>query len=383
MNRQLAPYATLWQNSRGRLIAEPEQEHRTPFQRDRDRIIHSEAFRRLQYKTQVFVNHEGDHYRTRLTHSLEVAQITRSVCRTLNLDDDLGEAVALAHDLGHPPFGHAGEDALNEAMHSYGGYRHNEQTLKLVRELEHKYATFNGLNLTWEALEGIAKHNGPEKGIQEKGTVFEGLEIDTWCGLEAQVAALADDIAYNHHDIEDGLNAGILTLEQVIEGIPAFAATWAEVNKRFPDAPTSRLIRETTRRMMHLQIEDVLAASRKNIARLNPKSVEDVRKAGEAMINFSPEMAAATKALKKFMYENMYTHYRVSRMSLKAHKVVKELARIFMEHQRCLPTDFQNRITDKKDMQQRANVVCDYISGMTDRYAMLEYERLTDPKVRT
>lgn len=383
MNRQLAPYATLWQHSRGRIIAEPEQESRTPFQRDRDRIIHSEAFRRLQYKTQVFVNHEGDHYRTRLTHSLEVAQITRSICRVLNLDDDLGEAIALAHDLGHPPFGHAGEDALNEAMQPYGGYRHNEQTLKLVRELEHKYANFNGLNLTWEALEGIAKHNGPEEGINEQGTVFEGLEIDTWSGLEAQAAALADDIAYNHHDIEDGLNAGILELEQVIAGVPAFATLWQEVSNLYPDTPRNRLVRETTRRMMHRQIEDVLAQTRKNIAKHNPKSVEDVRHAGEAMVAFSPEMAKATKALKKFMYENMYRHYRVSRMSLKAHKVVKELARIFMEHQRCLPTEFQHRIADKKDMQQRATVVCDYISGMTDRYAMLEYDRLTDPKVKT
>lgn len=383
MERQLAPYATLWQQSRGRLVAEPEQQSRTPFQRDRDRIIHSEAFRRLQYKTQVFVNHEGDHYRTRLTHSLEVAQITRSICRALHLDDDLGEAVALAHDLGHPPFGHAGEDALNEAMQPYGGYRHNEQTLKLVRVLEHKYGNFDGLNLTWEALEGIAKHNGPITDVNEQGTLFESLEIDTWCGLEAQAAALADDIAYNHHDIEDGLNAGILDIAQVIEGIPAFASIWHEVKKLYPEASESRLVRETTRRMMHNQIEDVLATSRANLARIKPKSVEDVRHAGQAIIAFSPEMAAATKALKKFMYQNMYIHYRVSRMSLKAHKVVKELARIFMEHQRCLPTEFQQRIGDKKDMQQRATVVCDYISGMTDRYAMLEYERLTDPRLKT
>jgi dGTPase len=377
---KLAPYATDWRKYRGRFVEEAESTTRTPFQRDRDRIIHCDAFRRLQYKTQVFVNHEGDEYRTRLTHSIEVGQITRSLCRALQLDEDLGEAVALAHDLGHPPFGHAGEDALNEAMAPFGGFRHNEQTLRVLRVLERRYVDFDGLNLTWETLEGVAKHNGPIDG--EVPGVFDGLEVDTWCGMEAQVAALADDIAYNHHDLDDGLRSGILSFDQVAEQ-PSFKAMFDKVSKAHKGAERNRLVKETLSRMISAQVDDLLAQTRANLERLGPKSSHDVRLLKEPVVAFSGKVDAANKELKKFLRANMYHHYRVNRMALKAHRVVKDLCTAFMEHRRCLPTDVQTRLpVDKADLHGKARIVMDYVASMTDRYALLEHSRLFDPTTR-
>jgi len=379
--RKLAPYATQAEASRGRFYDELPSKNRSVFQRDRDRIIHSDAFRRLQYKTQVFVNHEGDHYRTRLTHTIEVAQITRSICRAMGLDDDLGETVALAHDLGHPPFGHAGEDALNEAMAEFGGYRHNEQTLRLVRHMENRYLGFKGLNLTWEALEGIAKHNGPEKHADDP--VFDELEPESWCGLEAQVAAQADDIAYNHHDLDDGITSGILKLDDVRE-LPQFDKFYTAFEDEYPDAPQYTLVRETIRRMISAQVEDIIRNSERLIEMSGVQSVDDVRAAGQGLIQFSAEVGQQNQELKAFLRRHMYRHYRVNRMALKAHHVVKRLFETFMEHRLCLPDDIQLRLPkDKADIDGKARVVCDYISAMTDRHANVEYTRLFDPMTRT
>ena len=380
----LAPYATHHTESRGRFYDEPESKNRTVFQRDRDRIIHADAFRRLQYKTQVFVNHEGDQYRTRLTHSMEVAQITRDVCRALRLDEDLGEAIALAHDLGHPPFGHAGEDALDEALKEYGGYRHNEQTLRVVRHLEQRYAEFDGLNLTWECLEGMAKHNGPEAELtHEDGTVFAGLEVNTWSGPEAQVAALADDIAYNHHDIDDALRAGILTLEELAEVKP-FGRIYKPLRDAYHAVAPNRLVRETLRRMITAQVQDVLAQTQRNLDEIKPQSVADIRLAGRVTVDFSPEVWAETKELKAFLRQRVYSHYRVNRMALKAHQVVKALCATFMEHRGCLPNEVQRLLpADKNDLAGKAQVVRDYVSMLTDRSALQEYDRLFDLHQRT
>ncbi len=382
----LKPYASDPAQSRGRLHREAEAEGRTPFQRDRDRIIHSTAFRRLKHKTQVFVYHEGDHYRTRLTHSLEVAQIARSLARRLGLDEDLAEALALAHDLGHTPFGHAGEEALDLAMRDFGGFDHNAQTLRILSQLEQRYAAFDGLNLTWETLEGVVKHNGPLvtrtralAGLPVAIVEYQrlqDLELHTWPGAEAQVAALSDDIAYNNHDIDDGLRAGLFTLADIC-AVPLVGEAVARVRAQYPAIDEHRLVSETTRRLIDLMISDVLGESRRRLAALQPPAVEAIRGHDKAVIAFSPEMAAADRRLKEFLFERMYRHYRVNRMTSKARRVVRELFDLLFREPDCLPEDWRDRARNA-DERRRARLVADYIAGMTDRFALLEHRRLLD-----
>jgi dGTPase len=381
-----APYASNPASSRGRLHAEPGSGTRSAFQRDRDRIIHSGAFRRLQYKTQVFVYHEGDHYRTRLTHSLEVAQIARSLSRVLGLDEDLAEALALAHDLGHTPFGHAGEDALDAAMAPYGGFDHNGQALRIVTRLEARYADFDGLNLCWETLEGLAKHNGPL--VRAQGMVDglpwsvaeylarQDLELHTQPGMEAQVAALADDIAYNTHDVDDGLRAGLFGVDDVAE-VPLVGPVIREVADAYPGLAQSRLIHETTRRMIDRMVADLLEETRRRLAEAQPSSAEEVRAQPNPLVAMSEEMRAANNSLKAFLFERMYRHYRVNRMTSKARRVVAELFRLLHAEPECLPSQWRARAGGLSTID-RARLVGDYIAGMTDRFALDEHCRLFD-----
>ncbi|AWK85119.1 deoxyguanosinetriphosphate triphosphohydrolase [Azospirillum thermophilum] len=389
-----APYACDPDHTRGRLVAEPESPTRSCFQRDRDRIVHSGAFRKLKYKTQVFVYHEGDYYRTRLTHSLEVAQIARSISRTLGLNEDLAEAVALAHDLGHTPFGHAGEDALNACMAPYGGFAHNDQTLRILTMLERRYADFDGLNLTWEALEGVVKHNGPLLPLppgERLPTTLESfqrvwdLELHTNPGIEAQVAALADDIAYNNHDIDDGLRAGLFTVDEVAE-LPLVGPVVRQVCDRYPGLERSRLIHETIRRMINDMVTDLLAETRRRLDRHRPGSAAELRALPEAMVSFSPDMLEAQKPLRAFLRKRMYRHYRVNREMSKCKRVVTALFELFMAEPNTLPTQWQQEIAaggGDTDLVVRARHVADYIAGMTDRYALAEYGRLFDMDAKT
>jgi dGTPase len=380
-----APYASDPQNSRGRLHPEPESEMRSPFQRDRDRIIHSTAFRRLKHKTQVFVYHEGDHYRTRLTHSLEVAQIARTATRALGLDEDLAEAVALAHDLGHTPFGHAGEEALNAEMTPHGGsFSHNDQTLRILTRLERRYAEFDGLNLCWETLEGTVKHNGPLQGLGVACPVPPSiaeydrrhpLELDTHAGPEAQVAALADDIAYNNHDIDDGLRAGLFAIADLAQ-VPLVGPVFDEVAQRYPGLDEARLIHEAIRRLIDRMVRDLVAETGRRLADSGARSADDVRRLGEPVAAFSPEMRNHERALKQFLVERMYRHYRVNRMSSKARRVVRELFRLFLAEPECLPGEW--RAAADAGPAEVARVVADYLAGMTDRFALDEHRRLFD-----
>jgi dGTPase len=379
-----APYATLPWASRGRLHAEPEAPSRSPFQRDRDRIIHSTAFRRLKHKTQVFVYHEGDHYRTRLTHSLEVAQIARTICRTLQLDEDLGEAVALAHDLGHTPFGHAGEEALNAEMAPYGGFSHNDQTLRILTRLEHGYAEFDGLNLTWEALEGTVKHNGPllgagiEKPVPPSVAEYDTqhpLALDTFPGPEAQVAALSDDIAYNNHDIDDGLHAGLFAVADLAE-VPLVGPVFDEVAGHYPGLEESRLIHESIRRLIDRMVRDLVGETRRRLADSGVKSADAVRGLGHPIAAFSEAMGNHDRALKRFLHQRMYRHQRVNRMSSKARRVVRELFQLFLAEPARLPAEWRAQ-TGGSDAE-RARIVADYLAGMTDRFALDEHRRLVD-----
>ena len=386
-----ALFASRPEDSRGRLHSEPESLTRTVFQRDRDRIIHSSAFRRLKHKTQVFVYHEGDYYRTRLTHSIEVAQIARSLSRVFGLNEDLAEALALAHDFGHPPFGHAGEDALAEAMAPYGGFDHNAQSLRVVTSLEQRYAEFDGLNLTWETLEGIVKHNGPLitktrkfKDLPEAVRVYNrqhDLELDTFAGPEAQVAALSDDIAYNNHDIDDGLRAGLFTLDD-LKDVPLVGPVLHEVTSAYPGLDEHRTAHELVRRLIDRMINDVLEDSRRRIVETKPKSAEAVRHLGRPLIGFSAGMQGNDKALKAFLYEHMYRHYRVNRMASKARRVVDDLFALYMAEPECLPTPWRLAAEaegkGKKAETARARLVADFIAGMTDRYALSEHKRLFD-----
>ncbi len=380
----LATYACNPDASRGRLYKEDESNSRSPFQRDRDRIIHSTAFRRLEYKTQVFVNHEGDHYRTRLTHSLEVSQLARSMSRSLGLNEDLAEALALAHDLGHTPFGHAGEDALGEVMKPYGGFDHNAHTIKILTSLEHRYAEFDGLNLTWETLEGIAKHNGPvakpPRELAEYNKKHD-LELGSYASGEAQVASLADDIAYNNHDIDDGLRAGLLSIKQ-LEEVEEVAKIFHEVQKKHPNIDEPRLTHEAIRRLINRMVTDLITQTRKNIAEYNIKNVEDIRKLGKPLVFFSPKMQEINRALQAFLMKNMYRHYKVNRMASKAGRVVKELFEFFLNEPECLPDAWRN-ITDGKGTSKTATVVADFIAGMTDRFALDEYRRVFDVQARS
>ena len=386
-----AAYASHPESSRGRLHPEPESEMRTAFQRDRDRVIHSTAFRRLKHKTQVFVAPEGDHYRTRLTHSLEVAQIARTLSRTLGLDEDLAEALALAHDLGHTPFGHAGEDALDAAMRPWGGFDHNAQTLRLLTKLEQRYAEFDGLNLTWETLEGVVKHNGPLVGpladparhgpvpaaITEYVAIHD-LELATFAGLEAQVASLSDDIAYDNHDIDDGLRAGLFRIED-LRDLPLVGPVFAEVAGRYPGLAAPRLIGESIRRLIGLMVEDVLAETRRRLGAAQPRSVEAVRRLGRPLVAFSEPLRQQERVLRSFLHEHMYRHSRVTVMTDHARAVVTALFGWFMDDPARLPQQWQSR-TDGKATAKTARVIADYIAGMTDRFALDEHRRIFDAR---
>lgn len=384
------PWACRPEQSRGRLYSEPESRIRSCFQRDRDRIIHSAAFRRLEYKTQVFVNHEGEFFRTRLTHSLEVSQIARSICRALRLSEDLAEALALAHDLGHPPFGHAGEDALKEMMEPWGGFDHNAQSLRVITSLEQRYAEFDGLNLTWETLEGVVKHNGPLVGV---GTVHpvptaiveyatgHDLELDSHASAEAQVASLADDIAYNNHDIDDGLRAGLFTIYDLAE-VPLVGPMFAHVAQCYPGIGTSRLVHESVRRLIGHMVDDLIAETRRRVSALAPATADDVRRAGRPLVAFSETMQQNDRALKAFLRDRMYRHYKLNRMTSKARRLVKDLFQLFVNEPECLPTEWQRR-TDGRATLRTARAVADYIAGMTDRFAADEHRRLFDVQSRS
>jgi dGTPase len=384
----LAPFATRPDQSRGRLHPEPESPTRSPFQRDRDRIVHAAAFRRLKHKTQVFVAHEGDNFRTRLTHSLEVAQIARSISRVLGLNEDLAEALALAHDLGHTPFGHAGEDALNALMAGQGGFDHNAQTLRILTQLERKYAEFDGLNLTWETLEGVVKHNGPLIG-PGNDTVPEpirdyvrehDLEIDTYPGAEAQVAALADDIAYNNHDIDDGLRAWLFDLDD-LRDLPLVGPTLATVEAAYPGLERSRLIHETVRRLIDHMVSDLLGETRARLDAAAPGSVEEIRHLGKPVVAFSPEMVSHDQALRRFLGDRMYRHHTVQKMTARAKRVVGDLFAVFMDDPGLMPDEWRAR-AEGRDHPRLARLVADYIAGMTDSFALSEHQRLFETRTK-
>ena len=364
----LAPYAADPEKSFGRKFQEPVSQTRNDFQRDRDRIIHSTAFRRLEYKTQVFVNHEGDLFRTRLTHSLEVAQMARGIARTLNLHEDLTEAIALAHDLGHTPFGHAGQDALNACMKKFGGFEHNLQSLRVVEKLELRYADFYGLNLTFETREGILKHCSISNAKQ-LGDVGRRFLNKTSPSLEAQLTNYADEIAYNNQDVDDGLRSGLITIEQ-LEEVELFAENLNLVKQKYPKLDTKRLIHETIRRMINQLVVDLCTHSTNNITEHQPNTIEDIRKL-PALISFSPAIAAKNLKLKQFLRKNLYHHYKVNRMSAKAERIVTDLFNVFFENPGLLPTEFQQ--FSKID---KARAVSDYIAGMTDRFAIREHRKL-------
>jgi dGTPase len=342
-------------------------------------VIHSSAFRKLQYKTQVFVNHVGDFYRTRLTHSLEVAQIARSIARSLQIDEDLAEALALAHDLGHPPFGHAGEEALNLAMKPFGGFDHNAQSLRVVTLLESRYAGWDGLNLTWETLEGLAKHNGPLRNppayIAEYNERHR-LELNTHASAEAQVAAIADDVAYHSHDMDDGMRARLFTPED-IGHLPVVREALAEARISSLDVPPPRLRHETIRRVINAMITDLIEETRRRLAKLDPKDADAVRRAKQRVVAFSPAMAEAHSIIKDFLFARMYRHWRVNRMTTKARRLTEELFRLLHADPSLLPDDWRAR-AGEGGTQRAATIVGDYVAGMTDRYAMDEHRRLTD-----
>ena len=388
-HRGLAPYASHGSQSRGRLLAEDdvrEATSRSPFQRDRDRIIHSGAFRRLKHKTQVFVYHEGDYFRTRLTHSLEVAQIARSIARALQLNDDLAEAVALAHDLGHTPFGHAGEEALNKAMQKFGGFDHNDQTIRVLTHLEQRYAGFDGLNLSWETIEGVVKHNGPVTGdaasrdpVSKINKQFH-LELENYASAEAQLANLADDIAYLSHDFDDGLRAGLFRLED-IGHLPQVSTALKDINQRYGTIDLGRTTHELVRRLISVFVEDLLVVSSRNLAEAELSTADDIRTAGRPLIVFSAPMAADLDCLRKFLFQHMWRHYKVNRMTSKAKRVVIDLFDLFMSETNILPHDWQFSagvaLTDLSPTE-RARIIADYIASMTDRYAIIEHQRLFD-----
>ncbi len=393
-----APYASDPALSRGRLVAEPQSPSRNDFRRDCDRIIHSAAFRRLKYKTQVFVFHEGDHYRTRLTHTLEVQQIARSLARVLGLDEDLAEALSLAHDLGHPPFGHSGERALDNELKPFGGFDHNAQTLRLVTSLERRYADFDGLNLTWETLEGLVKHNGPltDRGgvpvprYREKGVPQTILDFAAACDLplwgyasaEAQVAAISDDIAYDAHDIDDGLRAGLFAIAD-LQDVPFVGGIVREIGRRYPKLEPARFAHELIRRLITWMIEDVAAESARCLDALAPASADDIRNADRAVIGFSPAMAEAERSIKDFLFPRMYRHERVLRVMREAEGVVRGLFRHFVQSPGDMPDEWRSGLAEAGEAT-RARRAGDFIAGMTDRYALEEHRRFFDltPELR-
>ena len=377
-----ASYAEDPAKSRGRKVAEPESATRTPFARDRDRIIHCTAFRRLKEKTQVFVAHEGDHFRTRLTHSLEVAQIARSLATALGLDADLAETIALAHDLGHPPFGHAGEDELQIQMQGFGGFDHNVQTFRVVTKLERRYPRFDGLNLTWETLEGIIKHNGPVVDKLEKPSWSAIAEFDaeydlrlgTWASAEAQVAALADDIAYNNHDVDDGVQAHLFGLDELVT-VPLIGPHIESAMVDYPECEPGILRLEAVRRMIGAMVDDVLAETRRRAAASKVGSPEDVRLLETALVAFSRDMVEDLSALRAFLMERMYRHWKVNRTRSQARRMLAEMFQLFLAEPDVLPAEWFAR-TEGRDQAGKARVVCDYIAGMTDRFAIEEHRKL-------
>ncbi len=363
---EIAPYAVTAANSRGRRHADDEPKHRSEFQRDRDRIVHSTAFRRLEYKTQVFVNHEGDLFRTRLTHSIEVAQIARGIARTLRLNEDLAEAISLAHDLGHTPFGHAGQDALNECMRGHSGFEHNMQSLRIVDRLEERYASFDGLNLCFETREGIIKHCSIENA-RNLGKLGERFLNHTQPSLEAQICNLADEIAYNNHDVDDGLRSGLITLNQ-LESVSLFSRHVKQVRETFADLAGRRLVHETVRRMINALVCDLIETTESNIGREKPKDLTEARLCG-VLVGFSEDLREELREMKHFLHRHLYQHYQVLRMTSKAQRIIADLFGAFTGDPRLLPEQFRSDI----DQTRR---VADYIAGMTDRYAMKEHRRL-------
>ncbi len=382
----LAPYAVRQEDARGRLHPEAEAATRSPWQRDRDRVIHSAAFRKLQYKTQVFVNHEGDFFRTRLTHSIEVAQIARSIARELGLNEDLTEALALAHDLGHTPFGHAGEDSMRAAMQAWGGFDHNTQSMRIVTLLERRYADFDGLNLTWETLEGLAKHNGPVAQPSAYLAAYDQqhrLDLDTYASAEAQVAAMADDIAYHGHDLDDGLRADLLDFPD-LEAVPIVGEALAQARLRCVGRPVpverSRLRHETIRRVIDTLATDLIAETRRRLQRLAPVRAEQIRRSAEPVVGFSPAMAEANASIRVFLHARVYRHWRVSRMTMKARQVTASLFSVLSGNIALLPDGWREQ-AQAGDPWHAHRVVADYIAGMTDRFAIEEHRRLTDPSI--
>lgn len=387
----LAPYACDARTSRGRLVAEPSSPTRTEFHRDRDRIVHATAFRRLKHKTQVFVSPEGDHYRTRLTHTIEVAQIARSLARALGLDEDLAETLALAHDLGHTPFGHTGEDALDEVMRPYGGFDHNAQSLRIVTRLERRYAGFDGLNLCWETLEGLVKHNGPllapdgtpteryrERGIPVAILEYDALQpldLATHASAEAQAAAIADDIAYDAADIDDGLRAGLFTLDDLGDAVPLARQFLDEIRARHPALEKPREINELTRRVITRLVEDVITEAGRAIAEVAPDSADDIRRCGRTLVQFSPAIRAYDDGIKAFLFANVYRHPRVVPVRREAAGVVRDLFAAYFEHPSAMPPQWSAGV-ELLDEPRRARRAADYIAGMTDRYALDEHRRL-------
>ena len=377
-----APYAEDPAKSRGRRFPEDESRTRTPFARDRDRIIHTSAFRRLKEKTQVFVAHEGDNFRTRLTHSLEVAQVARSLATALGLDSDLAETIALGHDIGHPPFGHAGEDELQACMKAFGGFDHNVQTFRVVTELERRYPDFDGLNLTWETLEGIVKHNGPVidklgkpswKAISKYDAEYK-LGLNTWASAEAQCAALADDIAYNNHDVDDGVEAGLFTLDELMD-VPLIGPILAAVRSERPDLDLRLTRLEAVRRMIGAMVDDVMGETLQRAAATGVQSAEDVRNLDHALVAFSPDMAEDLARLRQFLHARMYRHWKVNRTRSQARRILAEMFSLFLAEPDVLPSEWFAR-SQNRDEAGRARVVCDYIAGMTDRFAIEEHRKL-------
>ena len=377
----LAIYASSEGTSKGRIYDEPPPVHRNHYQRDRDRIIHSAAFRRLEYKTQVFVNHEGDLFRTRLTHSLEVSQIARSITRELKLHEDLAETIALSHDLGHAPFGHAGQDALNRCMKNFGGFEHNLQSLRVVDELEEKYAEFPGLNLTFESREGILKHCSA-RDAQKLGELGQRFALKNQPSLEAQVCDLADEIAYNNHDVDDGLRYGLISMKQLMD-IQIFREQYEHVNSRYPDLSERRQIHEIIRRMINRMVVDLIETSKARIATLNPSHPDDARHQKTATICFSETLREQNLELKKFLRVQLYKHYRVQRMTKKAEQVLTALFEAFMNDLNILPPEFRQHCDQLKQQlgdSGTARGIADYLAGMTDRFAIVEYERIFNPR---
>ncbi|MDO6963879.1 deoxyguanosinetriphosphate triphosphohydrolase [Rhizobium alvei] len=384
-----AVYAADPWNSRGRLYPESLSPTRSDFQRDRDRIVHTTAFRRLKHKTQVFIAQDGDHYRTRLTHTIEVAQVARALARALRLDEDLAEGVALVHDFGHTPFGHTGEDALHAVLEPYGGFDHNAQSLRIVTKLERRYAEFDGLNLTWESLEGLVKHNGPLIGPNGEGTrgpvpqpildycALHDLELATHASLEAQVAAIADDIAYNTHDIDDGLRSGYLNFE-ILEEVPFLAGLMREVRDRYPNLEDSRFTHEIMRRQITRMVEDVISVAQANLRDLKPDSADAVRHAGKTIAGFSDEMQATDKAIKKLLFSRIYRHPEIMRIRAGAARIVTDLYQAFMDRPREMQSHYWYGQIESMPEQVKARHVADYLAGMTDTYAIAAHRRLFD-----